>query len=310
MLVEPVAARRLRYAARAAGVGLVSVALFALATWLLLDSSACRSAQDYGCLGFAVLWAYTVPFLDFFFSWTALRIVKVRPAWLTALLGVGTGWYVAWSTRMTGWVSGGTLYVQLAVYVAVFALAAWFTQSTRPLWPRAVVALALVLLMPLGSVAAARSSQEDELAAARVALLGPNLPAGYHLNGVGTTGSAVGSDPTFYYRLTPDSLRNGANTMDELHQEIHVIVGPLQPGFAPPAHCVAVTNVYPVPSHPCSEAAPGVWRWSNYQYVEYFTRVGSTVAVVQADTPPVNDAVLREIAATMRVRTPSYFSRR
>jgi hypothetical protein len=164
VLVEPVAARRLRYAARAAraaGVGLVSVALFALTAWLLLDSSACRNTQDYGCLGFAVVWAYAVPFLNFFFSWTALRIVKVRPAWVTALLGVGTGWYVAWSTRMTGWVFGGTLFVQLAIYVAVFALAAWFTQSTRPLWPRAVVALALVLLMPLGSFAATRAARSS-----------------------------------------------------------------------------------------------------------------------------------------------------
>ncbi|WP_189969929.1 hypothetical protein [Streptomyces violascens] len=51
-----------------------------------------------------------------------------------------------------------------------------------------------------------------------------------------------------------------------------------------------------------------MWRWSRYQYVEYFTRVGDAVAVIEARTPPVSDAVLRELAVTMRVRTPPYFS--
>ncbi|MEU9096759.1 hypothetical protein [Streptomyces sp. NPDC048361] len=317
VLGEPVAVRQSRYvaraarAARAAGVGLVTVAVFLLSTWLLLDSSACRKASGYGCLGVALLWTYAAPLLDFLFSWAALRIVQVRPAWLTALLGVGIDWYVAWSTHTSEWTSVGALFVQLALYVALFALAAWATQSSRPLWPRAVVALALVLLMPIGSFAAsraARSSQESELAAARVSLLGPNLPAGYYLNGVGTTGSTPGSTPTFYYRLTPDSLRRGANTMDELHQEIQVIVGPVQPGFTPPSHCTAVTGDSPTPSPACTQVAPGVWRSSNYQYVTYFTRVGGAVAVIEATTPPVSDAVLRELAATMRVRTPSYFS--
>jgi hypothetical protein len=96
--------------------------------------------------------------------------------------------------------------------------------------------------------------------------------------------------------------------MDELHQEIQVTVGPVQPGFTPPSHCAALTSVYPVPSPACTLVAPGVWRWSKYQYVEYFTRVGDAVAVVQARTPPVSDAVLRELAGTMRVRTPSYFT--
>ncbi|WP_328314881.1 hypothetical protein OG432_34460 [Streptomyces sp. NBC_00442] len=281
--------------------------------WLLLDSSACRNAQGYGCLGLAVVWAYAVGVLSLVFSWTALRLVNVRPAWLTALLGVGIGWYVPWSSRGSGWLPGESWLAQSALYVAAFALAAWFTQSRRPLWPRAAVTLALVLLMPLGSLAAtqtAQSRQNSELAAAGVPLLGPNLPAGYYMNGVGTIGSSAEMQPTFYYRFTPDRLRKGADTMDELHQEIQVVVGPVQPGFTPPSHCAALTSVYPVPSPACTPVAPGVWRRSNYDYVEYFTRVGDAVAVVQANTPPVSEAVLRNLATTMRVRTPSYFSAR
>ncbi|WP_331446785.1 hypothetical protein [Streptomyces xanthochromogenes] len=287
------------------------MAASALTTWLLLDSSTCRNAEGFGCLGLAVLWSYAAVFLSFLFSWAALRVVDVRPAWLTALLGVGIGCYVVWSFRGAGWFSGASWYVEPALYVAAFALAAWFTQSRRPLWPRAAVVLVLVLLTPLGSFAAtqsAQSSQNSELAAAGVSLLGPDLPAGYYLNGVGTTGSTAESQPTFYYRLTPDSLRKGADTMDELHQEIQVIVGPVQPGFTPPSHCAALTSVSPVPSPACTPVAPGVWRWSNYDYVKYFTRVGDAVAVIQANTPPVSDAFLRELATTMRVRTPSYFS--
>lgn len=261
-LVEPAAVERSRYvkrAAQTAGVGLVAVAGSVLATWLLLDSSACRNAPGYGCLGFAVLWSYLLPFLNFLLAWAALRLLGIRPAWLTALLGTGIGWYLVRNIKAFQWLPGGTQYVQPALCVAAFALAAWFTQSRRPLWPRAAVALALVLLMPLDSFATTRhvrSEQDNELADARVPLLGPQLPAGYHLSGVGTSGSTAEDEATFHYRISPDSL-SGADTMDELHQEIQVIVGPVQPGFTPPAHCAALTSVYPVPSPACTPVAPG-----------------------------------------------------
>ncbi|MET7988753.1 MULTISPECIES: hypothetical protein [unclassified Streptomyces] len=191
-----------------------------------------------------------------------------------------------------------------------FVLGAWFTQSLRPLWPRAAVALALALLIPLDSLATTQlvqSEQDKELADARIPLLGPQLPAGYHLNGAGANGSTAEDDGTFFYRITPDSL-NGAETMDELRQEIQVTVGPVQPGFTPPSHCAALTSVYPVPSPACTPVARGVLRWSRYDYVEYFTRAGDAVAVLHARTPPVSDAVLRRLAGTMRVRPPSYFT--
>ncbi|MER6406225.1 hypothetical protein ABT269_22455 [Streptomyces viridosporus] len=283
----------------------------ALVTRLLLGSSACQDAPGYGCLGYAVLWSYLLPVLNFLLTWPVLRVLVVRPAWLTALLGTGIGWYLVRGIDAVRWLPGGTQYVQVALCTAAFAVAAWFTQSRRPLWPRATVALGLVLLMPLDSLATtqiARSRQNNELADAGVPLLGPQLPAGYHLNGAGTTRSTTADDATFYYRISPDSLGTGANTMDELHQEIQVTVGPVQPGFTPPSRCAALTNVYPVPSPACSPVAPGVWRWSNYDYVQYFTRIGDAVAVLQARTPPVSSAVLRELAGTMRVRPPSYFT--
>jgi hypothetical protein len=113
---------------------------------------------------------------------------------------------------------------------------------------------------------------------------------------------------TFFYRVSPDSLGKGATTMAQMQQEIQVFVGPVQPGFTPPSHCAALTSEVPVPSPACSPVAPGVWRSSNYQYVEYFARVGDAVAVLQATTPPVSDTVLDELAGTMRARAPSYFT--
>ncbi|GGQ27965.1 hypothetical protein GCM10010266_59060 [Streptomyces griseomycini] len=313
-VVEPAVAERSRHvkrAVRAAGAGLVAVAGSTLMTRLLLDSSACQDAPGYGCLGYALLWSYLLPVLNFLLTWPALRVLAVRPSWPTALLGTGIGWYLVHGIDAARWLPGDTQYVQAALYTGAFLLASWFTQSRRPLWPRAAVALVLVLLMPLDSLAATqltRSRQNHELADAGVPLLGPRLPAGYHLDGVGTTGSAATREVTFHYRISPDSLGKGANTMDELRQEIQVTVGPVQPGFTPPSHCAALTNVHPVPSPACSPVAPGVWRWSNYDHVKYFTRVGDAVAVLQARTPPVSSAVLRELAGTMRVRPPSYFT--
>ncbi|WP_225637156.1 hypothetical protein [Streptomyces solaniscabiei] len=221
------------------------------------------------------------------------------------------GWYLVRGIDALWWLPGGTPYVQAGLCTAAFAVAAWFTQSRRPLWPRAAVAVGLVVLMPLDSLATtqvARSKQNDELADAGVPLLGPQLPVGYHLNGAGTTGSTTADDVTFYYRISPDSPGEGATTMEEIHQEIQVHVGPVQPGFTPPSHCAALTSVSPVPTPACSPVAPGVWRWSNYDYVQYFTRVGDAVAVLQARTPPVSSDVLRELASSMRVRPPSYFT--
>lgn len=310
---EPVAVTRSRHAkraARAAGVGLAAAACSLLATWLLLDSSACRNAPEYGCFVYALAWSYALPFLVFLSTWPALRLVKVRPAWLTALLGTGIGWYLARNITTLQWLPGGTQYLQPALPVAVFALAAWFTQSRRPLWSRGAVALALVLLMPLDSFASTRhdhSRQDAELTAVRVPLLGPRVPTGYHLDGVGAQKSTADDDRTFYYRITPDDL-SGEETMDDLKREIQVTVGPVQPGFTPPSHCAALTSVYPVPSPACTPVAPGVWRWSRYDYVEYFTRVGDTVAVLQARTPPVGEGLLRKLAGSMRVRPPSYFT--
>ncbi|MEU8788303.1 hypothetical protein [Streptomyces sp. NPDC048643] len=311
-LVEPAGVERSRHvkrAARAAGVGFASVVGSMLATWLLLDSSTCRNAPDYGCMGFAVLWFHLLPILNFFLAWPVLRVLKIRPAWLTALFGIGVGWYPVWNIETFQWLPGGTRYVQPALWVTAFALAAWFTQSRRPLWPRAAVALALVLLMPLDSLATTlheRSEQNSELAAAGVPLLGPRVPAAYHLNGVGTIKGAAEQEATFFYRISPDNV-SGADTMDDLQREIRVTVGPVQPGFTPPSHCTALTSTYPSPSPACTPVDPGVWRSSNHEYVDYFTRVGDTVAVIQARTPPVSDTVLRSLAGSMRVRAPSYF---
>ncbi|MET8101884.1 hypothetical protein ABZV29_36385 [Streptomyces sp. NPDC005236] len=96
-LAEPTAVERSRHvkrAAQAAGVGLGAAVGSALATRLLLDSNACRNMPDYGCLGFVVMWSYLLPVLTFPFTWAGLRILRVRPAWLTALLGTGIGWYL------------------------------------------------------------------------------------------------------------------------------------------------------------------------------------------------------------------------
>ncbi|MEU1050476.1 hypothetical protein ABZ400_35835 [Streptomyces sp. NPDC005897] len=312
-MTEPRApqARQAKRAARAAAAGVVAVAAAGLSMRLVVNSSACRSAPGFGCLGYALWWSYLLPVLVFGLTWLVLRLLAVRPAWLTALLGTGIGWYLLWCLDSLRWLPNGTLLLQAALCAGAFALAAWCTQSRRPLWPRAAAALALALLMPLDSLATtqfAGHAQNSELAAARVPLLGPNVPDGYHLEGVGTSGSTSGSQPTFFYRIALDDAGQHADSMEELHRVIQVVVGPRLPNFTPPSHCAALTSVYPVPAPACTPIAPGVWRWSRDDFVQYFTRVGDAVAVVEARTPPVSSALLRNIASSMRVRAPAYFS--
>ncbi|WP_157875981.1 hypothetical protein [Peterkaempfera griseoplana] len=318
--IEPVAGGQpppghLRRSVPAAGVGVAAAAGSLLAARLLLHSAACRNAPDFGCLGFAVLWPYLWLLPTFLLSWAALYALRIRPAWLTALLGTALGVYLVQVVTVVRGLATGAEYVQLLWGAVAFGLAAWFTRlrtRTRgPLWRRAAVALGLVLLVPLNSTAAtqaARSSLESRLADAGVPLLGPHLPEGYHLEGVGIEAPMGDEGPTFYYRVSPDSPGKGATTMAQMQQEIQVFVGPVQPGFTPPSHCTALTSGWPVPSPPCTPVAPGVWRHANYQYVMYFARVGDAVAVLQATSPPVSDTFLGELATTMQVRAPSYFT--
>ncbi|WP_432104421.1 hypothetical protein [Streptomyces sp. bgisy091] len=312
-VTEPrtVRAGQAKRAARAVAAGVLAVAAAWVSMWLVVNSSACRSAPGFGCLGYALWWSYLLPVLVFGLTWPVLRLLAVRPAWLTALLGTGIGGYLLWCLDSLQWLPNGTLLLQAALCAGAFALAAWFTQSRRPRWPRAAAALALVLLMPLDSFAStqlAHHKQSTKLAHAGVPLLGPDVPDGYHLEGVGTSGTAHSSQRTFYYRIAPDDAGQHADSMEELRRIIQVVVGPRLPNFTPPSHCAALTNVYPVPAPACTPIAPGVWRSSRYDFVTYFTRVGDAVAVVQARTPPVSSALLRSIASSMRVRPTAYFS--
>jgi hypothetical protein len=309
--VTELPAGQARRAVCAAAAGVVAVAAAGLSMRLVVNSSACRSEPGFGCLGYALWWSYLLPVLVFGLTWLVLRLFAVRPAWLTALLGTGIGWYLLWCLDSLRWLPNGTLLIQAALCAGAYALAAWCTQPRRPLWPRAAAALALALLMPLDSFAStqlAHHKQSTELTHAGVPLLGPNVPDGYHLEGVGTSGTAHSSQPTFFYRIAPDDAGQHAESMEELHRVIQVVVGPRQPNFTPPSHCAALTSVYPVPAPACTPVVPGVWQWSRYEFVQYFTRVGDAVAVVEARTPPVSSAVLRDIASSMRVRPPMYFT--
>lgn len=294
---------------RAAGVGLGLVVALFLAQWLLVSSAACRNAPGWGCLGVVVLWRDATPFVMFLGGWASLRVVGVRPAWLTALVGTGLSWYLLrYLTALNSvpWLTGSVSWVPFVLSTAAFALAAWFTASLRPWLPRVAVAAALALVVPVNTFAASQiteSRQNGALSASPVPLLGPRVPSGYHIEGVGTQ---TATDPTFYYRLAPDGRH--ATTMAELQREIQVTVAHVQPQFTPPSHCAAINSTYPVPAPACTAAAPGVWRSGNSQYVSYYVRVGDTVADIQATSPPVSQAVLTAIARSMSVRQPSYFT--
>lgn len=294
---------------RAAGVGLgLMVAMF-LTEWLLLSSSVCRNAPGWGCLGVVVLWGDATPFVLFLGGWAVLRVLGVRPAWLTALLGAGLSWYLLrylTAVNSLPWLPGDVSWVRFVLPPAAFALAAWFTASPRPWMPRVAAVVALALVVPVNTFAVARitdSQQASALSASPVPLLGPQAPSGYHIEGVGTE---TITDPTFYYRLAPDGPH--ATTTAGLQREIQVTVAPVQPQFTPPSHCAAVDSTYPVPAPACTAVAPGVWRSGNSQYVSYYVRVGDTVADIQATSPPVSAAVLTAIAQSMSVRQPSYFT--
>ncbi|QMU68060.1 hypothetical protein [Streptacidiphilus sp. P02-A3a] len=310
---EPVAAERaggpLRRVLSAAGVGVVAGTGLQLLTTLLLESPSCRDASGYGCLGVALIWSYVVMVLNFLLTWAALRVLRIAPASLTALLGTGLYWYLPHIVTVLRLLPGGPTWVELILRAGAFALAAWGTLPRGSLLPRAAAAVALVLLVPLNSAAetrASQSSQDSDLTASHIPLLGPQFPTNWHLEGVGT--ETLGTDTTFYYRVSPDFPGKGAVTMAQMQQQVQVFVGAVQPGFTPPSHCTALTSGTPLPSPACAPVAPGVWRHADYQYVEYFARVGDTVAVIQGVTPAVSESFLRELAVSMRVRTPSYFT--
>ncbi|MFC1436698.1 hypothetical protein ABUW04_00375 [Streptacidiphilus sp. N1-10] len=294
---------------RAAGAGLgLMVALF-LAEWLLDSSSACRNAPGWGCLGVAVLWDDATPFVLFLGAWAVLRVLGVRPAWLTALLGTGLSWYLLrylTAVNSIPWLPGDVSWARFVLPTAAFALAAWFTASLRPWLPRVAAVVALALVVPVNAYAVsqiATSQENGVLSASPLPLLGPRVPGGYHIEGAGTE---TITGPVFFYRLAPDGQT--ASTMAELQREIQVTVAPVQPRFTPPSHCAAVNSTYPVPAPACIAVAPGVWRSGNSQYVSYYVRVGDTVADIQATSPPVSAAVLTAIAQSMSVRQPSYFT--
>lgn len=301
--------RAARRTLRAAGVGLGLVVALFLAKWLLVSSSACRDAPGWGCLGVGVLWRDAIPFVLFFGGWASLRVAGVRPAWLTALVGTGLSWYLLrylTVVNSVSWFLGNVSWVQFVLPIAGFALAAWFTASLHPWLPRMAVAAALALVVPMNTFAASQiteSRQESALSASQVPLLGPRVPSGYHIEGVGTQTTTA---PTFHYRLALDGRQ--ATTMAELNREIQVSVAHVQPRFTPPSHCAAINSTYPVPAPACTAVAPGVWRSGDSQYVSYYVRVDDTVADIQATSPPVSPAVLTAIARSMRVREPSYFA--
>ncbi|MGW2837739.1 hypothetical protein ACWCWD_08060 [Streptomyces sp. NPDC001493] len=284
------------------------VALF-LAEWLLLSSSACRNASGWGCVGVILLWRNAIPLVLFLGGWALLRVAGVRPAWLTALLGTGLSWYLLRYLTVldsVSWLPGGIGWGRFVWPIAAFAIAAWFTASLRPRLPRVAVAAALALVVPVNTFADSQiteARQDRLLSASPVPLLGPWVPSGYHIEGVGTKDT---TEPAFYYRLAPNGRH--ATTMAELEREIQVTVAHVQPQFTPPSHCAAINSAYPVPAPACTAAAPGVWRSGNAQYVSYYVRVGDTVADIQATSPPVSTAVLTAIARSMSVRQPSYFT--
>ena len=310
---------RWRHGARTLRAGCVGLGIatgLLLVERLLLQTSTCRDVTGFGCLDLVVAWSVAAPFVSFFLGWGVLRIVGVRPAWPAALLGAGLSWYLLKYLTVLFWLPGGADYVRLALQAAAFALAGGVTASLRPWWPRAAAAVALALVVPLNSLADTRISdqrQDSSFSAAGVPLLGPQVPAGYHLEGTGTetnmnTVTDAETEPTFFYRVAPDNPGSGATTMAQLEQNVQVTVAPVQSGFSPPSDCVAIDGDYPAPSHACTAVAPGVWRWDAHHYFIYFVRVGDTVAAVEADSPPVSEAVLTGIAESMRVRPPSYFT--
>ncbi|MFK4123634.1 hypothetical protein [Streptomyces longwoodensis] len=237
------------------------VGLF-LAEWLLVSSSACRNASGWGCVGVVVWWGDATPFVLLVVGWPVLRMLGVRPAWLTALLGAGLSWYLL--RYLTAVASlpvppGGVRWVQFALPTAAFALAAWFTASLRRWLPRVATVVALALVVPVNTFALSQvndSRQNAALSASSVPLLGPQIPRGYHIEGVGTETLTA---PTFYYRLAPDGRQ--ATTTAELQREIQVFVAPVQPQFTPPVALrrdqLQLSRPGPRAIHPssCSRAA-------------------------------------------------------
>ncbi len=293
----------------AAGVGVLAAVVLLVLTRLLVSSASCRDAPGYGCLGVYVLWSETSVVLTFPLAWILLLALRIRTAWLVALLGTGLCWYLTYALPVLQQPFGGLQNLRFAVGAMAFALAAWAVRPRPQLWPRAATAVGLVLLMPINSFAStlvSRANQDSQLTASHVLLLGPQVPAGYELGNGGTEPNTLGT--TFSYVVSPHFPGKGAVTMAQLNQQITVTVGPALPQFTPPTHCTALTDVFPPPEPACTAVIPGVWLSARAHYDQYFVRVGDYVAVVAAFVPQASTAALREVATTLKPRDPSYFA--
>lgn len=295
-----------RYSLRAAAVGGGLTALWLVIAYVS-SATVCRSS--WSCVIVLVYGYWAIPAVGAVLAWPAARWAGLRPAWLVALLGGVLGLAGLRAGDSFGLSPMLTSLWLVPIVAAAFVVAAWVVVTRIPLAWR--VMLLVVALLPLAVAELtvgirAASAQQDTLAQAGVPLYGPDVPAGFRIRNAGTIGYG---EHRFFYRVEPTAIGTKPDPATEDEASIRVTVAPVSPDFAPPDHCTfAGSPAEGEHAPPCPSVGDNMWRWSNSDYVTYFVRRGDVGVQVERHSDKVSEDMLRDVARTLAVRDPSYFT--
>jgi hypothetical protein len=295
-----------RYSLRAAAVGGGLTALWLVIAYVS-SATVCRSS--WSCVVVLVYGYWAIPAIGAVLAWPVARWAGLRPAWLVALLGGGLGLAGLRVGDSFGLSPTLTSLWLVPIVAAAFVVAAWVVVTRIPLAWR--VMLVVIALLPLAGAELtagirAANAKQDMLAQAGVPLYGPDVPAGYQIRRPGTI---TYGQHEFFYHLEPTAIGTTPDPTTEDKASISVVVAPMSSQFDPPLHCTFASSTGVgdrVP--PCPSVGDNLWRWSRGDYVSYFVRRGDVGVDIERTSGQVSEDILRDVARTLAVRDPSYFT--
>ncbi|MCP2356393.1 hypothetical protein HD597_003413 [Nonomuraea thailandensis] len=229
-------------------------------------------------------------------GWVALLLVRVRPAWLVTLAGIGLTFVLGWSTRLL--VPDPAWWLTSLLAGACFAVAALCTRGVS----RGRVVVAVVLLGAYPVAAAATPGQQeldrrDALAELGIPLVVADLP-GYRLGPV-----SLYSGPGLTYHLVPDGSADPATPYQARRPgDIEVMVTSVPARFTPPADCSNFSYPEP-PPQPCEPIGAQAWRRTLGGEASYVARDGRVLISVRLDASDSAQTLFRQVVASGRPRS-------
>ncbi|MFI0896973.1 hypothetical protein [Streptomyces sp. NPDC020983] len=295
---------------RAVLVGAVLGAVWVSAAVPVSDGlchSSGADAEDYGCLGIALVFRPAAALAGGLLAWALLALFRVPRATRTAGAGFGVClllvWahdYVADSLHLFGAVTDDAVLLAAGYGLAHVLVAAGTSPRVR-----AGVGAALLAVWPLSAAVRAGAVDHAErhaLDGVSVPLLAPGLP-GYRALFPLPASDGKG----FAYLLLADGTPASADDRDR--HGAWVTVEPRPASFAPPRHCDAgVDGVAPHVSS-CTPVAAHVWRVRRYGTRWYVVRPPGRDALVflRTEGTAVPEKDILALAADLQPREAGFF---